>query len=214
LKNALNVPCLGFVGAPFTLASYMLEGGPSKNYAKMKSFMYNQTEAWHLLMKKLANSMADYLIFQVESGAMAVQIFDSWVGSLNVEDYRAYVMPHMTDMISSIKDRTDVPVVHFGVNSAHLLQDMKASGADVIGIDWKTDMAAAWKSMNYEVAVQGNLDPTLLFGSWELIEKRAKALFDSMPDEPGFIFNLGHGILPKTPEENVKRLVDWVKGST
>lgn len=214
LKNALNVPCLGFVGAPFTLASYMLEGGPSKNYAKMKSFMYNQTEAWHLLMKKLANSMADYLIFQVESGAMAVQIFDSWVGSLNVEDYREYVMPHMTDMISSIKQRTDVPVVHFGVNSAHLLDDMKASGADVIGIDWKTDMAAAWQSMNYEVAVQGNLDPTLLFGNWELIEKRAKALFDSMPDQPGFIFNLGHGILPKTPEENVRQLVDWVKSST
>ena len=212
LKRELNVPCLGFVGAPFTLASYMLEGGPSKSYIQLKSFMYTQTEAWHLLMEKLADSMANYLLFQVESGAMAVQIFDSWVGILNVEDYREYVRPHMERMISNIKGRTDVPVVHFGTNSQHLLLDMKASGADVVGIDWKTDMAAAWERMNYEVAVQGNLDPTLLFADWSLIEKRAKALLDSMPNKPGFIFNLGHGILPKTPEENVRRLVDLVQG--
>lgn len=212
LKRELNVPCLGFVGAPFTLASYMLEGGPSKSYIQLKSFMYTQTEAWHLLMDKLARSMANYLLFQVESGAMAVQIFDSWVGILNVEDYREYVLPHMERMIAQIKESTEVPVVHFGTNSAHLLQDMKASGADVVGIDWKTDMAAAWESMNYEVAVQGNLDPTLLFADWPLIEKRAKALLDSMPNKPGFIFNLGHGILPKTPEENVRRLVNLVQG--
>ncbi|MAY85054.1 MAG: uroporphyrinogen decarboxylase [Flavobacteriales bacterium] len=211
LKRELNVPCLGFVGAPFTLASYMLEGGPSKSYIQLKSFMYTKTEAWHLLMQKLADSMANYLLFQVESGAMAVQIFDSWVGILNVEDYREYVRPHMERMIANIKERTDVPVVHFGTNSQHLLLDMKASGADVVGIDWKTDMAAAWESMNNEVAVQGNLDPTLLFADWELIEKRAKALLDSMPDKPGFIFNLGHGILPKTPEENVRRLVELVQ---
>jgi len=212
LKRELNVPCLGFVGAPFTLASYMLEGGPSKSYIQLKSFMYTQTEAWHMLMDKLANSMANYLLFQVESGAMAVQIFDSWVGILNVEDYREYVRPHMEKMIANIKAKTEVPVVHFGTNSQHLLQDMKACGSDVVGIDWKTDMAAAWESMNYEVAVQGNLDPTLLFADWELIEKRAKALLDSMPNKPGFIFNLGHGILPKTPEENVGNLVKLVQG--
>ena len=212
LKRELNVPCLGFVGAPFTLASYMLEGGPSKSYIQLKSFMYTQTEAWHMLMDKLANSMANYLLFQVESGAMAVQIFDSWVGILNVEDYREYVRPHMEKMIANIKAKTEVPVVHFGTNSQHLLQDMKACGSDVVGIDWKTDMAAAWESMNYEVAVQGNLDPTLLFADWELIEKRAKALLDSIPNKPGFIFNLGHGILPKTPEENVRRLVNLVRG--
>jgi len=211
LKKALNVPCLGFVGAPFTLASYMLEGGPSKSYIQLKSFMYTQTEAWHMLMEKLADSMANYLLFQVESGAMAVQIFDSWVGILNVADYREYVFPHMERMIANIKAKTDVPIVHFGTNSQHLLQDMKASGADVVGIDWKTDMAAAWGSMNYEVAVQGNLDPTLLFADWSLIEKRAKALLESMPNKPGFIFNLGHGILPKTPEENVRRLVELVQ---
>ena len=143
---------------------------------------------------------------------MAVQIFDSWVGILNQEDYREYVFPHMQKMIQYIKGKTSVPVILFGTNSSHLLLDMKATGADVVGIDWKTDMPAAWENMNYEVAVQGNLDPTLLFGDWSLIEKRAKSLLDSMPDNPGFIFNLGHGILPKTPEENVRRLVNLVQG--
>jgi len=212
LKRELNVPCIGFVGAPFTLASYMLEGGPSKSYIQLKSFMYQQTEAWHLLMDRLATNMADYLLFQVESGAMAVQIFDSWVGILNVEDYREYVFPHMQKMVEYIKGKTTAPVVLFGTNSSHLLQDMKATGADVIGIDWKTNMPAAWKSLNYEVAVQGNLDPTLLFGDWNLIESRAKTLLDNMPKQAGFIFNLGHGILPKTPEENVRQLVNLVQG--
>jgi uroporphyrinogen decarboxylase len=212
LKRELNVPCLGFVGAPFTLASYMLEGGPSKNYIQMKSFMYQQTEAWHDLMKKLASNMAQYLLYQVESGAMAVQIFDSWVGALSKADYREYVLPHMKQMVEEIKTGTDVPVVMFGTNAVHLLSDMKSTGADVIGIDWKTDMPQAWADLNYEVAVQGNLDPTLLFADFDLIEKRAKTLLDSMPNRPGFIFNLGHGILPKTPEENVRRLVDLVQG--
>lgn len=212
LKRELNVPCLGFVGAPFTLASYMLEGGPSKSYIKLKNFMYGQTDAWHLLMEKLATNMADYLLFQVESGAMAVQIFDSWVGILSQADYREFIFPHMERMVASIKERTDVPVIIFGTNSSHLLHDMKATGADVVGIDWKTDVAQAWKSMNYEVAVQGNLDPTLLFGDWSLIEKRAKTLLESIPNRPGYIFNLGHGILPKTPEENVRRLVNLVQG--
>lgn len=212
LKKELNVPCLGFVGAPFTLASYMLEGGPSKSYIKLKSFMYQETEAWHLLMDKLATNMADYLLFQVESGAMAVQIFDSWVGILSQADYREYVFPHMQKMVHYIKEEASVPVVLFGTNSSHLLLDMKATGADVIGIDWKTDLADAWKSMDYEVAVQGNLDPTLLFGDWDLIESRAKDLLNSIPNKPGFIFNLGHGILPKTPEENVRKLVNLVQG--
>lgn len=213
LKRELSVPCIGFVGAPFTLASYMLEGGPSKSYIQLKSFMYRQTEAWHMLMDKLAKNMAQYLLFQVESGAMAVQIFDSWVGILSRADYREFVFPHMQKMVHEIKACTNVPVILFGTNSAHLLSDMKETGADVIGIDWKTEMAEAWKDMNYEVAVQGNLDPTLLFGKWELIEERAKNLLKSMPKRPGFIFNLGHGILPKTPEENVKRLVDLVQSS-
>jgi uroporphyrinogen decarboxylase len=212
LRRELNVPCIGFVGAPFTLASYMLEGGPSKNYIKMKSFMYQETEAWHLLMKKLASNMAEYLYFQVESGAMAVQIFDSWVGSLSREDYLEYVFPHMQQMVADVKAKTDVPVILFGTNSSHLLQDMKATGADVIGIDWKTDLNTAWADMNHEVAVQGNLDPTLLFGNWDLIEKRATTLLKSVNNRPGYIFNLGHGILPGTPVENVRNLVKLVQG--
>lgn len=212
LRRELNVPCIGFVGAPFTLASYMLEGGPSKSYIKMKSFMYQETEAWHALMKKLATNMAEYLYFQVESGAMAVQIFDSWVGSLSREDYIEYVFPHMQQMVADIKSKTDVPVIMFGTNSSHLLQDMKATGADVIGIDWKTDLVAAWADMNHEVGVQGNLDPTLLFGDWSLVEKRATALLKSVNNRPGYIFNLGHGILPGTPQENVGNLVKLVQG--
>lgn len=213
LKQELNVPCLGFVGAPFTLASYMLEGGPSKNYIQLKSFMYRETAAWNMLLDRLATNMTEYLLFQVESGAMAVQIFDSWVGILSKEDYNTFVFPHMKKMVETIKSRTDAPVILFGTNSEHLLQEMKATGADVIGIDWKTDLAKAWESMNFEVAVQGNLDPTLLFAEWDLIETRAKTLLKSIPNKPGYIFNLGHGILPKTPEENVRNLVNLVQGS-
>ncbi len=213
LRRELNVPCIGFVGAPFTLASYMLEGGPSKNYIKLKSFMYRETETWHVLMKKLATNMANYLHFQVESGAMAVQIFDSWVGSLSRADYMEYVFPHMQDMVAQVKSKTDVPVILFGTNSSHLLNDMKATGADVIGIDWKTDLMQAWSDLDFEVAVQGNLDPTLLFGDWSLVEKRAKILLDSVQNRPGYIFNLGHGILPGTPVENVRNLVKLVQGA-
>lgn len=213
LRRELHVPCLGFVGAPFTLASYMLEGGPSKSYIQLKSFIYKETESWHQLMDFLSLNMANYLLFQIENGAMAVQIFDSWVGILNLADYRAFVLPHMQKMVELIREKSDVPIVLFGTNSAHLLADMKTSGADVIGIDWKTDLAQAWKKMNYEVAVQGNLDPTLLFADWSLIEEGANMLLSSIPEQPGFIFNLGHGILPKTPEENVKKLVELVQNS-
>lgn len=213
LKAALNVPCLGFVGAPFTLASYMIEGGPSKSHILLKSFMYGETKAWHMLMKKLADNMADYLLLQIQSGASAVQIFDSWIGILSKEDYQEYVYPHMFEMVQYLKSKTDVPIVLFGTNTAHLLQDFKNTGADVVGIDWKTDLPEAWKSLNYEVAVQGNLDPTSLFAPWEVIEKKTKALLASIPKEAGYIFNLGHGILPKTPEEHVKKLVQLVQSS-
>lgn len=211
LKKELQVPCIGFVGGPFTLASYMLEGGPSKSYAKMKSFMYRESKSWHLLMEKLADNMAEYLVYQVENGAMAVQIFDSWVGALSVEDYREYVYPHMQKMMVKLKAKTEVPIILFGTNTSHLLADFRETGADVIGIDWKTDLAHAWKALGNEVAVQGNLDPTLLFAEHDLLEKRTKALLDSVKGQAGYIFNLGHGILPKTPVENVKRVVDLVK---
>ena len=209
LKQELSVPCIGFVGAPFTLASYMIEGGPSKHYIKLKTFMYNQPEAWHLLMDKLADAMADYSIFQAQTGASALQTFDSWVGSLSKDDYSEYVFPHMKKMFEKIKSATDVPLIHFGVNTTHLIRLQKEAGGDVIGLDWKTDLQYAWKRLNYEVAIQGNLDPTVLFADWPIIEKKAKAILDSI-DRDGFIFNLGHGILPGTPVDNVKRLAELV----
>lgn len=214
LKKGLNIPCLGFVGAPFTLASYMIEGGPSKSYAKLKAFMYNQTATWHLLMDKLTVAMTDYLLYQQESGAAALQIFDSWVGILSVQDYREFVFPHMEKMMQTLKSKTNVPLILFGTNTSHLLQDFRKTGPDVIGIDWKTDINAAWADLDHSVAVQGNLDPTLLFGEWSLIEQRTKAILDSIGGRNGHIFNLGHGILPGTPEENVRQLADFVRAYT
>jgi uroporphyrinogen decarboxylase len=212
LEQELNVPCIGFVGAPFTLASYLIEGGPSKNYIKLKSFMYNQTTAWNILMNKLAVDMANYLNFQIESGASVVQIFDSWIGILDKTDYLNYVYPHMQKMMSIIKERNnETPVILFGVNTSHLLTTFKNLQPDVIGIDWKTDLMNAWQELGLkDVAVQGNLDPTVLFASKDIIKAKAKAILDSVNHTPGHIFNLGHGILPGTPEDNVKFLVDFV----
>ncbi len=211
LKQELNVPCIGFVGAPFTLASYMIEGGPSKSYEKMKAFMYNEPKAWHLLMDKLGTVMANYLNFQIESGAMVVQIFDSWVGALDRDDYNEYVYPHVEKMIQIIREKHPVvPIISMGVNSSHLIPSLLKAKPDVIAIDWKTDLAKVWKDMNYQVAVQGNLDPTALFAGWDIIEAKTKKILDSVKGIDGYIFNLGHGILPGTPEENVKRLCQFV----
>ena len=215
LKAQLNIPCIGFVGAPFTLASYMIEGGPSKNYEKMKAFMYNETKAWHLLMDKLSTVMANYLNFQIESGAMVVQIFDSWVGALDIDDYDEYVYPHVEKMIQIIKEKNPTtPIISMGVNSAHLIPSLRKAKPDVISLDWKTDLAKTWKGLNYEVAVQGNLDPTALFADWSIIEAKTKKLLDSVKGKPGHIFNLGHGILPETSEETVKRLCKFVHDYT
>lgn len=215
LKKELNVPCIGFVGAPFTLASYMIEGGPSKNYEKMKAFMYNQSKDWHKLMDKLATVMANYLNFQIESGAMAVQVFDSWVGALDRDDYTEYVLPHMKKITAIVKEKNpSTPFISFGVNSSHLLDLIKTTGPDVIGIDWKTNLAQAWENLNYETAIQGNLDPTALFAKWDIIEKKTKKILDTVKGKPGHIFNLGHGILPGTPVENVKNLCAFVHNYT
>ncbi|MBI2279199.1 MAG: uroporphyrinogen decarboxylase [Bacteroidetes bacterium] len=211
LKGELNVPCIGFVGAPFTLASYMIEGGPSKNYEKMKAFMYNEPKAWHLLMDKLATVMANYLNFQIESGAMVVQIFDSWVGALDIDDYNEYVYTHVEKMIHIIREKhPTIPIISMGVNSSHLIPSLIKAKPDVIAIDWKTDLAKVWKDMDYKFAVQGNLDPTALFADWSIIEAKTKKLLDSVKGKPGHIFNLGHGILPGTPVENVKQLCKFV----
>jgi uroporphyrinogen decarboxylase len=202
------IPLIGFAGAPFTLASYLIEGGSSRNFEKTKIFMYQYPQAWHQLMEILAEAISDYLIRQADAGAQAVQIFDSWVGCLGVNDYEEYVQPHMIRTISGIKNR--LPVIHFGTATAHLLKHMAASGADVIGLDWRVPLSSAWDAIGDSFAVQGNFDPVALFSSQAQIKKRAKDILAQANGRPGHIFNLGHGVLPGTPVENVKYLVEVV----
>jgi uroporphyrinogen decarboxylase len=208
LRAALKVPLIGFVGAPFTLASYMIEGGPSKNFSRTKSFMYNEPAAWHKLMDKLSTAMADYLMYQVASGAQAIQVFDSWVGNLGMEDYKEYVFPHMQKLFSALQ-HLDVPLIHFGVVTGHLLEMMKDCGSTVVGLDWRVRVDESWKKLNYEVAVQGNLDPAVILAPWETIEKKCAFILVQV-DRPGFIFNLGHGIMPQTNGDVLKRITDFV----
>ncbi len=199
---------IGFAGAPFTVASYMIEGGGSRNYENTKSLMYSDPEAWHLLMEKLTLATTLYLNRQIKAGADVVQLFDSWVGCLSVDDYREFVLPHMKKLISNIDNET--PVIHFGTGTASQLNLIKQSGSSVIGLDWRVDLAKAWRQIGYDTAVQGNLDPVVLFSTPSEIRKRTKKIVDSIKGRPGHIFNLGHGILPKTPVDNVLALVDFV----
>jgi uroporphyrinogen decarboxylase len=202
------IPLIGFAGAPFTLASYLIEGGSSRTFEKTKTFMYQHPQAWHELMEILVQAVSDYLIRQADAGAQAVQIFDSWVGCLGVNDYEEYVHPHMIRTISGVKSR--VPVIHFGTSTGHLLKTMSASGADVIGLDWRVKLSLAWDEIGNSFAVQGNFDPVALFGSQAEIKKRAHGILREADGRPGHIFNLGHGVLPETPVKNVKYLVQIV----
>lgn len=208
LARELKVPLIGFVGAPFTLASYILEGGPSKSFNKTKSFMYHEPVAWHKLMDKLAVAMSDYLIYQVSCGAAAIQVFDSWVGNLGQEDYREYVYPHMVKMFGALQ-HLNVPLIHFGVVSGHLLTMMKDCGSTVVGLDWRVRIDESWKLLNHDVAIQGNLDPSALLAPWDILEKKCNHILEQV-DRPGFIFNLGHGIMPQANEDTLKRIVDLV----
>ncbi len=203
-----KIPLIGFSGAPFTLASYMIEGGHSRNYALTKGMMYQNQTAWNALMGKLAEVVARYLRMQIRAGVQAVQLFDSWVGCLSPADYKKYVFPYSKRVISKI-DR-GVPLIHFATCNAPLLQLMKQAGGDVIGVDWRVDIGEAWERLGYDVAIQGNLDPVVLFGSVDVIKKQVRGILDRVGGRPGHIFNLGHGILPNTPVENVKALVDMV----
>ncbi len=203
-----KTPLIGFAGAPFTLASYLVEGGASRQYQATKTMMYNQPETWHRLMEMLARVTASYLNLQVDAGADVVQLFDSWVGNLGPGDYRRFVLPHTASVISAIKP--GVPVIHFGTVTGNLLELMREAGGDVIGLDWRVDLAAAWKQLGYDVAVQGNLDPIALFAGVPEIRARARAILDQAAGRPGHIFNLGHGILPETPVEHAIALVDAV----
>jgi uroporphyrinogen decarboxylase len=202
-----NIPLIGFCGAPFTLASYICEGGGSKNYINTKRLMYTDAGAWHALMSLIARALARYLNAQIEAGAQAVQIFDSWVGALSPDDYREFVLPHTREVIRQVKP--GVPVIHFGTGTAGLLELMKEAGGDVIGLDWRVRLDEAWARLG-DVAVMGNFDSIALFTTPDIIRQRAKAILDQAANRPGHVFNLGHGILPETPVENVVALVEAV----
>jgi uroporphyrinogen decarboxylase len=204
-----GLPVIGFCGAPFTLASYMIEGGGSRNYIQTKKMMYNSPQLWDELMRKLVTVTSEYAAEQVRAGADAIQVFDSWVGCLSVEDYQRYVLPRTTELIRKLQ-ATGVPVIYFGTDSATLLPHMKETDADVIGVDWRIPLNVAWKNIGFKGAVQGNLDPVLLFADWKEIQPRAEEILRRARGHAGHIFNLGHGILPETPVENVKRLAAFV----
>jgi uroporphyrinogen decarboxylase len=205
-----RVPVIGFCGAPFTLASYMIEGGGSRNYVHAKKMMYNSPADWDVLMRKLVDVTTEYSTEQVQAGADAIQIFDSWVGCLSVEDYRRYVLPHVTRMVKKLQ-KTGVPIIYFGTDSATLLSTMSGTGADVIGLDWRIPLDEGWQRLDHKCAVQGNLDPVLLFADWEELRPRAEDILRRAGGRPGHIFNLGHGILPETPVENVKKLARFIQ---
>jgi uroporphyrinogen decarboxylase len=204
-----RLPVIGFCGAPFTLASYMIEGGGSRNYVHTKKMMYNSAADWNELMRKLVSVVAEYAAQQVRAGADVIQIFDSWVGCLSVDDYRRYVLAHVTDLVKRLQ-QSAAPIIYFGTDSATLLPAMKETGAEVIGLDWRIALDEGWRSLEFRGAVQGNLDPVLLFAGWKELKLRAQEILRRAGGRPGHIFNLGHGILPETPVENVKNLARFV----
>jgi uroporphyrinogen decarboxylase len=205
-----RLPVIGFCGAPFTLASYMIEGGSSRNYLHAKKMMYSSPAQWDELLGKLVMVVSQYAAEQVRAGADVLQIFDSWVGCLSVEDYRRYVLPRTTELVKALQ-KSGVPIIYFGTDSATLLPSMKRTGADVIGLDWRIPLDEGWRSVGHDLAVQGNLDPVLLFASWKELKSRAEEILKLAGGRPGHIFNLGHGILPETPVENVKALARFVR---
>jgi len=203
-----KVPLIGFSGAPFTLASYMIEGGHSRNFILTKSMMYQDRPTWNRLMEKLSEVLIRYLNAQIRAGVQAIQVFDSWVGCLNPTDYEEYAFPYTQKVLGNL-DR-GVPMIHFGTSTSALLPLMKKAGGNVIGVDWRVDLGEAWARIGYDVSIQGNLDPVVLFGPVDLIKKEVKSILDQAGGRPGHIFNLGHGILPNTPVEHVSALVEMV----
>lgn len=209
-KELVNrVPLIGFGGAPFTLASYAIEGGPSTTYARTKAFMYAHPRAWHRLCERLAAMMSDYLAAQVEAGVQAVQLFDSWAGALSRTDYREFAHPHSSRILEAVR-RLGVPVVHFGVGTAAILADLAEAGGDVIGVDWRLPLDEAWTIVGHDRALQGNLDPTLLLAPRERLLSAADDVLRRAGGRVGHVFNLGHGILPNTPLEHVQELARHV----
>jgi uroporphyrinogen decarboxylase len=208
-RSALNpkIPLIGFAGAPFTVVSYMVEGKGSENYLHTKTLMYRDPSVWHALMEKVTSASVDYINGQIAAGAQAVQVFDSWIGCLSPDDYRDYVFPHMKKFFSSLTG--GAPAIHFGTGTQGLLELMRDAGGTVIGLDWRVDLGEARKRLG-NAAVQGNLDPLVLLADQDSIRKKVKKIFEQNAGKPGHIFNLGHGVLPQTPVENVVALVEMV----
>ncbi len=207
--DAKGVPLIGFSGAPFTLAAYAVEGGGTHTYQQVKGLMMSAPETWHALMGKLSEVVGQYLVAQARAGAHVVQLFDSWVGQVAPDDYRRLVMPHTRRAIEIAREG-GVPIIHFSTGTSGMLELVRDAGGDVISIDWRTDLDAAWRRLGDQVGIQGNLDPLALFAPWPELRARARTVLDQAAGRPGHIFNLGHGILPGAPVENVKRLVDFV----
>lgn len=207
-----DMPLIGFAGAPFTLACYAIEGGGSRHYEKAKAFMYRDPGAWDELMSILVDATARYLNAQAVAGAQALQLFDSWVGTLGPDDYKRYVQPHMRRLFDCLD--ASVPSIHFGTDTSTLLELQRDAGGSVIGLDWRIDLSDGWARLGPSVAVQGNLDPAVLFGPFEEVARRANRILECAGGRPGHIFNLGHGIMPETPVDHVLRLVDLVHESS
>ncbi|HDC8838396.1 TPA: uroporphyrinogen decarboxylase [Staphylococcus aureus] len=208
-EEKLNVPLIGFTGAPFTLASYMIEGGPSKNYNFTKAMMYRDEATWFALMNHLVDVSVKYVTAQVEAGAELIQIFDSWVGALNVEDYRRYIKPHMIRLISEVKEKHDVPVILFGVGASHLINEWNDLPIDVLGLDWRTSINQA-QQLGVTKTLQGNLDPSILLAPWNVIEERLKPILDQGMENGKHIFNLGHGVFPEVQPETLRKVSEFV----
>jgi len=203
-----RAPLIGFSGAPFTLASYLIEGGHSNNYILTKGLMYKDRPAWDSLMEKISEVLVRYLNAQIRSGVQAIQIFDSWVGCLSPSDYEKYVLPYSKKVIDGVDQ--NIPLIHFATSSSTLLERMKKAGGDVIGVDWRIDLREAWTRIGHEIAIQGNLDPVMLLAPTDVMEKAVQSILDRAEGRPGHIFNLGHGILPNTPVDQVAALVEIV----
>jgi len=208
-----RLPVIGFCGAPFTLASYMIEGGGSRHYIETKKMMYREPAAWQRLMQALVAVLSEFGAQQIAAGAAAFQVFDSWVGCLSPQDYRQFVLPHTRELIMRLRSAR-TPIIYFGTDSATLLADMQQAGSDVIGLDWRIPLDEGWTRLRNRGAVQGNLDPVALFAPWDELRARAADVLRRAASRPGHIFNLGHGILPETPFENVKALVEFVHEHT
>jgi uroporphyrinogen decarboxylase len=206
----LDKALVGFCGGPFTVAGYLIEGRPTRDFLKTKSVMYGEPEVWHALMEKLADAFAAYVAAKVDAGADVIQLFDSWVGALSVDDYREFVAPYSARVLAAV----DAPTIHFGTGTAHLLEDMANVGGDVIGLDWRIPIERGWEIVGWDRGVQGNLDPALLLGPWERVRTAAIRILDAVDGRPGHVFNLGHGVLPATDRADLRRLVELVHERT